>query len=116
VLNKIPYYADTFELCKPSDKGTKCINKNCQNHTNEGTFKGDLCYPCYEYLLNGEYNKLSKVIPRLIGAYSSGYHLVTDGTAAGTKVTLNGMEVTNLVEVDFSISFDSTGVLKLTVK
>lgn len=32
----------------------KCIVKNCQNHTHQGKFVGDLCSPCYEFARGGE--------------------------------------------------------------
>jgi len=32
----------------------KCIVKDCENHSNEGKFKGDICYPCYAFITNGE--------------------------------------------------------------
>ena len=32
----------------------KCIVKDCENHSNEGKFKGDICCPCYAFITNGE--------------------------------------------------------------
>ena len=32
----------------------KCIVKGCENHSHEGKFKGDICYPCYAFITNGE--------------------------------------------------------------
>jgi hypothetical protein len=32
----------------------KCIVKDCENHSNEGEFNGDLCYPCHAFITNGE--------------------------------------------------------------
>lgn len=31
----------------------KCIVKECQNHTDEGLFIGNLCMPCHEYITEG---------------------------------------------------------------
>lgn len=31
----------------------KCIVKDCQNHTHEGRFVGELCMPCWDYITNG---------------------------------------------------------------
>jgi hypothetical protein len=31
----------------------KCIVKDCMNHTNEGSFVGELCAPCWDYITNG---------------------------------------------------------------
>ena len=42
-----PYYP------QPAERGDKCIVKGCDNHTNEGGFRGDLCTPCYELLTTG---------------------------------------------------------------
>jgi len=33
---------------------TKCIVKDCQNHSHEGKFVGDLCFPCFSFLVEGE--------------------------------------------------------------
>jgi hypothetical protein len=33
---------------------TKCIVKDCMNHTNEGRFVGELCAPCWDYITNGK--------------------------------------------------------------
>jgi len=32
----------------------KCTVKDCENHFNEGKFKGDICYPCHAFITNGE--------------------------------------------------------------
>lgn len=32
----------------------KCIVKDCENHSNEGGFKGDVCLPCYEFITTGK--------------------------------------------------------------
>ena len=32
----------------------KCIVKDCENHSSEGEFKGDICYPCHAFITNGE--------------------------------------------------------------
>ena len=31
----------------------KCIVMNCENHSNEGEFVGDLCFPCHEFVSSG---------------------------------------------------------------
>jgi hypothetical protein len=33
---------------------TKCIVKDCENHTHEGRFVGDLCSPCHAFITTGE--------------------------------------------------------------
>ena len=33
---------------------SKCIVLLCENHKEEGTFIGDLCAPCYEYITLGK--------------------------------------------------------------
>lgn len=40
--------AKTFVLKK------KCIVKDCRNHTDEGEFVGDLCFPCHEFIVNNK--------------------------------------------------------------
>jgi hypothetical protein len=32
----------------------KCIVKDCRNHSDEGKFVGDLCFPCFRFLTTGE--------------------------------------------------------------
>lgn len=44
--------------------GTKCINKDCKNHTGEGTFYGPICSVCYHELKSGEMS-LQKAIRTL---------------------------------------------------
>ncbi len=34
--------------------GMKCIVKDCKNHTHQGTFVGELCAPCHEFITTGE--------------------------------------------------------------
>lgn len=31
----------------------KCIVNGCKNHTDEGTFVGDLCMPCHQFITIG---------------------------------------------------------------
>ena len=35
-------------------KETKCIVKDCENHRHQGTFVGDLCAPCHEFITTGK--------------------------------------------------------------
>jgi hypothetical protein len=32
----------------------KCIVKDCENHTHQGKFVGELCAPCYEFITEGK--------------------------------------------------------------
>lgn len=32
----------------------KCIVKDCENHSHEGGFTGDLCNPCHRFITTGE--------------------------------------------------------------
>jgi hypothetical protein len=32
----------------------KCIVKDCANHKHQGKFIGDLCSPCFSFLVEGE--------------------------------------------------------------
>lgn len=36
----------------------KCLVKDCQNHTHQGKFIGDLCAPCYNALVGGRVPKV----------------------------------------------------------
>jgi hypothetical protein len=40
----------------------KCIVKDCENHKYEGSFFGDFCAPCYEFITTG------------LGTHSQIYH------------------------------------------
>jgi hypothetical protein len=37
----------------------RCIVKDCENHKHQGSFTGELCNPCYEYITtnNGKYSQ-----------------------------------------------------------
>ena len=35
-------------------KEQKCIVKDCENHKHEGSFNGDLCSPCYQFIAHGK--------------------------------------------------------------
>jgi len=32
----------------------KCIVKDCENHTHQGGFVGELCVPCHEFITEGK--------------------------------------------------------------
>jgi len=32
----------------------KCIVKDCENHTHQGKFVGELCSPCHEFITEGK--------------------------------------------------------------
>ena len=32
----------------------KCIVNDCQNHKHEGGFNGDVCSPCYQFIVHGK--------------------------------------------------------------
>lgn len=52
-------------------KEQKCVVQNCENHKHEGSFNGDLCSPCYQFIAHGK------------GVYSQAYrnsHLVKELT------------------------------------
>jgi hypothetical protein len=34
----------------------KCLVFGCENHSNQGTFIGDLCAPCHRLITTGEVN------------------------------------------------------------
>ncbi len=35
-------------------KEKKCIVFNCTNHSDDGKFHGDFCYPCWEFICTGK--------------------------------------------------------------
>ena len=35
-------------------KGQKCVVKDCKNHQHEGGFNGDVCSPCYQFIVHGK--------------------------------------------------------------
>lgn len=50
-----PYFDERSDYkYRIKSQGTKCITKDCENHTSEGKFVGDLCKPCWDYIVNGK--------------------------------------------------------------
>ena len=47
VFNYTPLYTHPV-------KEQKCIVKDCENHKHEGSFNGDLCSPCYQFIAHGK--------------------------------------------------------------
>ena len=47
-------------------KPIKCIVKGCENHKHQGTFVGDLCFPCHEMLITGKLGHGNTFIHRLV--------------------------------------------------
>ena len=35
-------------------KEQKCVVKDCENHKHEGGFNGDVCSPCYQFIVHGK--------------------------------------------------------------
>jgi len=35
-------------------KEQKCVVQDCENHQHEGSFNGDLCSPCYQFIAHGK--------------------------------------------------------------
>jgi len=35
-------------------KEQKCVVKDCENHKHEGSFNGDVCSPCYQFIAHGK--------------------------------------------------------------
>ena len=97
--------------------GKKCITLGCDNHRNEGEFKGDLCAHCHEYIMTGQFDKLPK---------RPSFRLETDGSTEGTKVFLDGKsiphKITNFAQsyniydpTTFTINISVVGNLKTLV-
>jgi hypothetical protein len=38
----------------PKIRSKKCIVRNCNNRTGEGSFKGNLCTPCHTFITTGQ--------------------------------------------------------------
>ena len=45
--NLIPLYTHPV-------KEQKCVVKGCENHKHEGGFNGDVCSPCYQFIVHGK--------------------------------------------------------------
>jgi hypothetical protein len=43
-----------FPLYTHPVKEQKCVVQNCENHKHEGSFNGDLCSPCYQFIAHGK--------------------------------------------------------------
>jgi hypothetical protein len=54
-----------------------CIVKGCRNTTDGGNFVGDLCVPCYEYIVHGE------------GIYSQAYRNACAQKLKPVKITMS---------------------------
>ena len=35
-------------------KKQKCVVQDCENHQHEGSFNGDLCSPCFQFIAHGK--------------------------------------------------------------
>ena len=35
-------------------KEQKCVVQDCENHQHEGSFNGDLCSPCFQFIAHGK--------------------------------------------------------------
>lgn len=46
----------------------KCLVYGCKNHSNQGRFLGNICFPCYEMLRTGQLSRGQTFIHRLAEA------------------------------------------------
>ena len=46
----------------------KCIVLGCENERGQGSFRGDLCYPCYHMLTTGELSHTNSFLGQYVGA------------------------------------------------
>jgi hypothetical protein len=47
-------FTDLIPLYTHPVKELKCIVKDCENHKHEGSFNGDVCSPCYQFIAHGK--------------------------------------------------------------
>ena len=64
----------------------KCIVKDCMNHTNEGSFVGELCAPCWDYITNGN------------GVHSQAYRNAQPKEDVGEKLSKQIKSMLNQIE------------------
>jgi hypothetical protein len=56
----------------------KCLVKGCINRRDQGSFVGDLCYPCYHMLTTGQYNFSKAWFVQDIKQFENMYSEVTE--------------------------------------
>ena len=49
-----PVSSKSIPLYTHPVKEQKCVVQGCENHKHEGSFNGDLCSPCYQFIAHGE--------------------------------------------------------------
>jgi hypothetical protein len=64
---------------EPTDTTTparkKCIVPKCRNHTDEGSFIGDLCMPCHNFLMDPATSKYSQLYMNFVEFAERKYRL-----------------------------------------
>lgn len=43
----------------------KCIVKDCENHMDQGTFVGEICYSCYEHMTTGKVGPTTSILRKI---------------------------------------------------
>lgn len=54
----------------------KCIVDGCQNHTDQGQFIGDLCFPCYHMVTEGKIGYGTTFIHELLQKIRGSFRVV----------------------------------------
>ena len=79
------------------NKGKKCIVKDCANHANEGTFIGDLCSPCNEFITASTANR-SQACRNAIQKIADLAQAFLDDVARGKITTLESNQIRDGLE------------------
>lgn len=63
----------------------KCSVRDCENHTDQGSFVGEFCTPCYRYITKGE-GKFSQVYRNTMSDVKDGIAKAVHDYLAGVKL------------------------------
>jgi hypothetical protein len=74
----------------------KCIVKDCENHTHQGKFVGELCAPCYEFITEGN-GKHSQVFRNTVIAEREACAVICDRGDPMFKPALTQFDCADLI-------------------
>lgn len=77
IMNQNQTQSKPADAEQPGGKGLdethcsrSCIVHGCQNRTDQGTFVGDLCRPCHDYLASGKIGPTTSFLGGMIPAHN----------------------------------------------
>ena len=80
----------------------KCITANCENTSDLGTFVGDLCAPCHEFVTRGE-GRYSQAYRNSLRIVSSEFaRRMADGLAQACDPTFREMSALSIADKELA--------------